>query len=442
MGFVRVFYRQFFTRAGRSPCHVLCALALLPAAAGAAPYGSSDPGQMPQTVPQQMARLDGERSFSDLYNLTWEDIPMPESTPVDPHIITADSITDDGTIAGIDTGGLVFWRPDTQTWELVPKQLDNGAALISLDGWSVVTTDAMQMSRKNILTWNPGDGWQALAGSTVDQSEAYNVSRNFQFVVGGGNNNGEVEQAWVWALDGGVQQMLPNPEWSGGAAAWAVSDDGKVVVGAAVRAPEPGEIYPTVLAVRWVDGGPPTMLLAPDGRELSAAVACNVDCSIVFGATGWFLHDSGEFEFLGFMEPIPDANPDPYGAYTIYDASADGSMVVGLYSANMYPANPDSESYVQRPFIWTRETGLTSLRGLAGDLGIGNYDSPTFARMRFSPDGQRILMSWMDASYQSRVVVLHVTPKYFSPVRGHSTHARPPPPRVDRSGSLRTRLRP
>jgi hypothetical protein len=357
---------------------------------------------------------------------------MPESTPVNPHIITADSITDDGTIAGIGTGGLVLWRPDTQTWELVPKQLDNGAALISLDGWSVVTTDAMQMSRKNILTWNPGDGWQALAGSTVDQSEAYNVSRNFQFVVGGGNNNGEVEQAWVWALDGGVQQMLPNPEWSGGAAAWAVSDDGKVVVGAAVRAPEPGEIYPTVLAVRWVDGGPPTMLLAPDGRELSAAVACNVDCSIVFGATGWFLRDSGEFEFLGFMEPIPDANPDPYGAYTIYDASADGSMVVGLYSANMYPANPDSESYVQRPFIWTRETGLTSLRGLAGDLGIGNYDSPTFARMRFSPDGQRILMSWMDAGYQSRVVVLHLAPKFAHPMRGHSTHARPPPPHGDR----------
>ncbi len=163
MGFVRVFYRQFFTRAGRSPCHVLCALALLPAAAGAAPYGSNDPAQMPQTVPQQKARLDGERSFSDLYNLTWEDIPMPESTPVDPHIITADSITDDGTIAGIGTGGLVLWHPDTQTWEFLPKQLDNGPALISPDGSSIVTTDAEQMPATDILTWNRVDGWQVLA---------------------------------------------------------------------------------------------------------------------------------------------------------------------------------------------------------------------------------------------------------------------------------------
>jgi hypothetical protein len=361
---------------------------------------------------------------------------MPESTPVNPHIITADSITDDGTIAGIGTGGLVLWHPDTQTWEFLPKQLDNGPALISPDGSSIVTTDAEQMPATDILTWNRVDSWQVLAGSMVDQSVATSASRNFRFLVGGGNNNGEVEQAWVWDLDGGVQQMLPNPDWSGGAAAIAVSDDGNVVIGIAVRAPQPGEIYPDILPVRWVGGGPPAMLRAPDGRELSGAVACNADCSIVFGANGWIMKDNGEFDFLGLLDAIPDAYPNIYGAYYIHDVSADGSMAVGLYSANMYPANPNSESYVQRPFIWTRETGLTSLRWLAGDLGIGNYDSPTFERMRFSPDGQRILMSWMDASYQSRVVVLHLTPKFAHPVRGHSTHARPPPPRADRNGSL------
>ena len=64
MGFVRVFSRLFATDAGRAPCAVLCALALLPAAAGAAPYGSRDPGQMLQTAPRQVVPPDGERSFS------------------------------------------------------------------------------------------------------------------------------------------------------------------------------------------------------------------------------------------------------------------------------------------------------------------------------------------------------------------------------------------
>ena len=445
MGFFRVFYRQFFTRAGRKPWHILCALALLPAAAGAAPYGSNDPAQMPQPAPRQVAHPGGERSFTDLYSVTWEEIPMPESTPVNPHIITADSINNDGTIAGRGTNSIVLWHPDTQAWEEIPHDHNGRSVFISPDGSSILTTDALQMPETHILTWNRAEGWQALPRHTVSQSIAYGVSRNFRFVVGGGNNNGEVEQAWVWDIDGGVQQLLPNPDWSGGAAAWAVSDDGEVVVGAAVRAPEPGEIYPDVLAVRWVNGGAPTMLLAPDGRELSGVVACNADCSIAFGATGWFLEDNGGFEFLGFMDPpIPDANPDPYITYTIHDASADGSMIAGLYLANMYPTNPDSESYVRRPFIWTQTTGLTSLRSLTTELGIGDDDWNNISTVCFSPDGRFLLISGehRSASYEwprDRVVVLHLIPKFAYPMRGHSTHARPPPPRADRNGSFRTK---
>ncbi len=441
MGFVRVFSRLFATDAGLAPCAVLCAFALLPAAAGAAPYGSNDPAQIPQTAPRQVAHPGGERSFTDLYSVTWEQIPLPESTPANPHYITATSITDDGTIGGRGTGSTVLWHPDRQVWEEIPREHNGQPVLVSPDGSSLITTDAVQMPATNILTWNRADGWQVLAGGAVDQSEASSVSRNFRFLVGGGNDNGKVEQAWVWGLDGGVQQMLPNPDWSGGAIALAVSDDGNVVVGAAVRAPNPGEIYPDILAVRWDGGGLPTQLFAPDGRELGPAVACNADCSIVFGSTGWFLEDNGEFDFLGFMEPIPDAYPDPYGAYTIHDVSPDGSMIVGLYSAHRFPTYPDSESYVQRPFLWTPETGLTSLRSLASEFGMGKYDAPLFNRIRFSPDGQNIVIGWSNDG-NDRVVVLHIARRLLRPRIGHSTHARPPPPRADRNGSLRTRLRP
>ncbi|MBX3688551.1 hypothetical protein, partial [Dokdonella sp.] len=249
--------------------------------------------QFQRTASQRPVRPFGTPRLTDLYSVTWEEIPMPDSTPLDPHVITADSITNDGTIAGRGTGALVLWHPDTQAWEEVPKHHNALPMLISPDGASVVTTDASQSPEPTkILAWNRASGWQALTGRTVTQSQAYNVSRNFRFVVGAGNNIGETAQAWVWALDGGIQQMLPNPEWSGGAGALAVSDDGNVAVGVAIRAPLPGEIWPNRLAVRWVNGGPPAMLRAPDGSELSAAVACNADCSMVFGSNGWFLKNN------------------------------------------------------------------------------------------------------------------------------------------------------
>lgn len=403
-----------------------------------AAQSSETPPQIRQAAQQQLARPDGARGFSDLYSVTWEEIPMPENTPADPHDITAHSITNDGTIAGKGTGALVFWHPDMQAWEWVPKQFDTGDVFISPDGLSVVATDAWQWPEPtDILTWRRAVGWQAMAGSTVAQSLAYNVSRNFRFVVGTGNNNGEAGQAWVWDIGGGVQQMLPNPDWSESAGAAAVSDDGNVVVGHAIRRPQPGQIWSDILPVRWIGGGPPTMLRAPDGRELSKIVACSADCSIVFGGNGWFLKDNGEFGFLFWsMGTPPDAYPDPYAAYSVGDASSDGSLVVGLYSANMYPGNPNSESYVKRPFVWTRETGITSLRA----PGIGDDDWRLFARMRMSPDGRRILISGIRRSGQSRAVVLHLTPRVVTPGAGHSTRARPIPPptprRVDQNGSL------
>jgi len=102
---------------------------------------------------------------------------MPDSTPADPHNIRADSIANDGTIAGSGTGGaLVFWRSDAGAWEWIPATLAPAMPkLISLDGSSVVATD----DSLKIMTWSRVDGWATLAGATVTQSAASNVSRNF-----------------------------------------------------------------------------------------------------------------------------------------------------------------------------------------------------------------------------------------------------------------------
>lgn len=376
---------------------------------------------------------------------------MPESTPFDPHIIRADSVASDGTIAGLGTDSLVFWHPGTQAWEWAPRPHDAGVTLISPDGSSIVTTFFPQRPDPvNVVTWNRTDGWQALSGSTVAQSVAINVSRNFRFVVGAGNNNGEAAQAWVWAMDGGVQQLLSTPQADGVVAALAgmVSDDGNVVIGNAIRPAEwEGFFYEEYVATRWMGGGSPTILRDPDGNELYEASACNDDCSIVFGTGVWFLKDDGEFGFLGkISDGYP--TPGPFGPYYATDASSDGSVVVGVYSAKEYPGLPNSESYVDRPFVWTRETGMASLRSMEAILGIrGNdWDQDDWgylANVRVSPDGRLILISgehvaglpggWAD----DRVVVVHLTPKAVRPTGGHSTHAAPTPPRAGSNGSAR-----
>lgn len=392
---------------------------------------SAETPQTPQALSQQPTNFDGPRRFSHLYSATWEEIPIPQEALQ--NFIWATSITDDGTIAGKQGDALVLWHPDAQVWERVPRVLAPAAVFISPDGSSIIATDDTQ----SILSWNRTDGWQTLAGSTVALSGAYNVSRNFQFAVGNGANQGEASQGWVWAIDGGVQQMLPNPEWSTSVVATAVSDDGNVVVGAAVRAPPPGESYPEYLAVRWVSGGLPTQLRAPDGSEIPAAVACNADCSMVFGSNGWFLKNNGDFGFLFWsLGGIPDAYPDPYGpyaTYSIYDVSSDGSMVAGLYAQNMYPQNPNSESSVQRPFLWTQATGVVSLRS----LGIDDRDWQFIDAMRLSPDGRRLLIAGVNQSNNPRAAVVHLTPNPVRLTGGHSRHAMPSPPRANHNGSLR-----
>lgn len=255
--------------------------------------------------------------------------------------------------------------------------------------------------------------------------------------MGGGKNDGEAPQAWVWAIDGGIQQLLQTPNGNGivGAQAEAVSNDGNVVIGNALRpSEEQGIPFIAYVATRWVAGGPPTILHDPDGKELPRVGACNADCSIVFGDGPWFLKDDGEFESMG---SLPDGYPwteDPYGPYNVFDASSDGSIVAGLYLANMYPQNPDSESYVERPFLWTQATGLVSLRS----LGLASEDWEIIYTVRLSPDGRLLLIAGLRKTGQFRATVLHLTPKTVRPTGGHSTHAAPTPPRTAPSRTSQT----
>jgi hypothetical protein len=380
-------------------------------------YGSGDLTLTRLTALQQPACPYVAPKFSDLYSVAWDEIPIDAGTTQSPNEILVDSIAGDGTIAAHRSGQLALWHANTRTWEDVSRGITYTPALISPDGSTVIATDSLSISPEptNTLMWQRATGWQMLPGSTVDQSILGNVSKNFQFAVGYGHNNGGPDQAWIRAIDG-VQRSLPLPESGIAAGASAASDDGNIVIGNAIHFTPEGGDWPQGFSIRWIGNEPPTILRDPAGNALSGAGACNADCSIIFGSGAWFLKSDGTFGYLGVLS---DAYPTsgPSGPYYIGDASSDGSLVVGTYLGDSYLDHPEMKLYASRPFIWTQATGMVAVRSLVAELGIGDDDWSEIDTMRLAPDGQSILVGGMHRTTSanslghSRAVVLRLTPK-------------------------------
>lgn len=366
--------------------------------------------------------------LSDLYDITWNEIPIDAGTAADPNILEADSIAGDGTIAGQRNGHLILWHPDTQTREDVPRDL---AAVIpvyiSADGSAVIATDYYSDTPQTVhtLMWQRSTGWQTLAGDTLTWSFHNAVSHDFKYVVGSGayDQNGPV-YAWIRAI-GDAQQVLPQPTPAlFGMTASAVSDDGSTIVGS--YNPSAGDLPWPTIALRWDDEGQPTNMHSPDGQELAVASACDDDCGIIFGAglynvpdhphsrEAWYLKSDGTFGYFG---ALPDAVE--LGWYGVTDATSDGSLAVGNYVTYPYADNPGDPNQATRAFIWTQATGIVSVRSLVNELGTGDDDWDEMRAADVSLDGSSILLSGIHHRQQgqpehNRAVVLQLVPKSTS----------------------------
>jgi hypothetical protein len=382
-------------------------------------FGSGDLTLTRLTHLQQPACPYVQPKFSDLYDITWDELPTEIATPQNPNYISGGSIANDGTIAG-RRGNLVLWHPDTRTWEDVPRDLAAVPVFISPDGSKVIATDdlpADQSQPLHTLLWQRSTGWQVLPGDVILESVAISVSKNFQFIAGYGHNQGEVDHIWVRAIDGS-QSLLPWPDdLSAGVIPFAVSNDGNTAIGNALRFTTPE--WPERIAVRWKADGQSSYLLNPVGEELAVASACDADCNIIFGAglyyydpshphpgEAWYLKNDGTFGYLGALaDALISAR-----SYAVVDATADGSLVVGTYTTNEFP------NVANGMFIWTQATGIVSLHSLVTEVGIGDDDWHIFDSMRLSADGKKILLGGAHQSYsnqtqQNRIVVLSLAPK-------------------------------
>jgi hypothetical protein len=394
-----------------------------------AAFGSGDLTLTRLTQLEQPACPTLKPRLGDLYDITWNELPIETGTVQGPNSYFADSVAEDGTVAGRHDGHLVLWHPDTKSWEDVPRQLaPQQPVFISPDGSRVIATDDFNIGEAepdaHTLLWQRSTGWQALVGFNLSIGDA--ASHNFQYVAGTGRDAWDGrDSGWIQAIDG-IQQPLPESDVVPLVTPLAVSNDGSTVVGATLRFV--GD-FPVTVAVRWDEGSAPEVLRNPDGEELAFAASCNADCSIVFGdglyeyepdrpsqGEAWLLENGGAFEYLGLL---PDT-PKPQSYYYVTDATPNGSLVVGSYDALQDIGDPGSD-VGSRAFIWTEATGIVSVRSLVNDLGIGDDDWGEVDAAHVSPDGDKIVLSGFHARdsavydpYHFRVVVLQLAPKLTS----------------------------
>ncbi len=191
-----------------------------------------------------------------------------------------------------------------------------------------------------------------------------------------------------------------------------VSNDGNTILGGTLRFQ--GD-WPVGIGIRWDNGGEPTFLHDPDGEELPVPRACDANCNIMFGPgdQAWYLESDGAFGYLG---GIADATVPT--SYEVFDATADGSLVVGEYDAYANVSHPEFGG-ASRAFIWTQATGMVSVRSLVTELGIGDDDWKEIDTVRLSPDGLKILIGGLHVPPEgqvdhTRAVVLQLTPKITS----------------------------
>ncbi|MGH8041208.1 MAG: hypothetical protein ACREPN_04090 [Rudaea sp.] len=400
---------------------------------GSAHYASSQPGF--GTGDLTLTRLTQlqkpvcpyvKPKLSDLYDITWNEIPIPTYTLPNPNTISAQSIAEDGTIAGQWEEGLALWHPDSQTWEEVPRQLAALPVFISPDGSSVIATDYFSADQiaagdpLHVLLWQQTSVWQPLPGDVVNESWHTGVSHNFNYAIGYGRNGPkDGDSPWVRATNG-LQQLLPLTTAIPGGYPYAVSDDGNTVVGVSLRFVN---TYPYPVAIRWNNGGQPSIMQNPAGQELAAAAACNADCSIVYGAglynrdpnnpqtlEAWYSKNDGTFDYMGTLSDALD--------YGVGGTTPNGSIVVGVYDADPPTSNYPAAT-VSRAFIWTEATGIVSVRSLTSELGIGDDDWDEILAESISPDGLKILLGGtrrldIYPLGQPRAVVLELVPKAVS----------------------------
>lgn len=370
--------------------------------------------------------------LADLYDVTWEEIPIGTDEMGFHEDIRAYSISDQGEVVahkliGPATSAVMLWQPGAEDWvRLGEMQASSGAAIfIAPDGTSVVTSerrnnDIIPEKPSKPVIWDESQGWQGLDNDVFTDGSMFGASEDRQVLVGTGDvGRGTGKFPWIWQAQTGVVELAETEELAF-TTPFGVSNDGSVVAGHNRFIIEGTEIL-SAAAVRWVNGGEPELLYDNLGALLASVRACNADCSILAGigqadfypehphiGEGW-IWQSGQTTYLGLLEDEPD-ELDRTG-FAPRDLSADGSLIIGTYLQEVAPGLGEP-----LPFVWTQRTGNVSLTAILLEMnpeGFLIWDR--VEPMSVSSTGEKILLRGEseNAEGQKRrhAAVVTLTPK-------------------------------
>lgn len=270
---------------------------------------------------------------------------------------------------------------------LLPEDSSFVYSMVSGDGSTIFTASFREgLQRSYLVQALPAGGYVVDALTSRTYAEGfYPMALNvIGDVLVGGASVGEETRAFVWThpsegLEGfeyfdlppGVSESRP----------WSMSRDGRVIVGDYFV----GEQFPfrAVPAV-WTDGVVRSLEVPAGFDEASASAVSDDGRTIVGYATeSWrtaipFLwRDEQPPVMLGLLPRTVRAFP--------YSVSADGSVVVG------WSRDARDIGYIDRPFLWTRRTGMLDLNALVQQFAIEPDEWRVLSPRAISADGRTIL---------------------------------------------------
>ena len=251
-----------------------------------------------------------------------------------------------------------------------------GAWAVSADGSVVVGHSQQSGLSPRACRWTESEGLQIIDNNLnspfSNEAWAYGVSGSGSVVVGRAQSPSGW-QPFRWTATGGMKDM-------GSGVPYAVSDDGRIVVG--------GNIGHATEAWRYVSGRWEDLGMLPGAIE-SDAYGISADGKVIVGSSSgracmW--QESGDIVDLGQLDGSP--------SYAL-DASGDGSVIVG------YGFTPGSATLSdKRALIWDSAHGIRPLQDvLSRDYGLDTTgwilhqanavsdDGKTFVGYGTGPDG-------------------------------------------------------
>lgn len=282
----------------------------------------------------------------------------------------------------------------------LPGDVSNQPTAVSADGTVVVGISTSTSGKTQAFRWSALEGMTGLgfmAGGTSSSARA--VSADGTMVLGDGNADGVFSAVFRWRVNTGLVPLksLAN---SNICVAGGVSGDGGTVVGTCL-------VFGNS-AFRWTENTGMVALtrFGTGSNQTSNAFAISADASTIVGIghpvlTGAVLWNAlGEGSILGMLPGDTST-----GASAV---SRDGSVVIG---------NSTEASSHQRPFRWTRQTGMTAIasttdpftdvvaRAVSGDgrivVGWGNTPNGETALIWDEPHGMRRLEDVLKTDYQT-----------------------------------------